>query len=248
MVQPGTRSDVAPSVVRPWRRRLTRLAARLAPLQRSPHDLGVRSEQALLVAIGLISASIATAGLLAVLLESAAADADARYVTESTLVRSGQSQVSSEISAAKAHLGTYRRMMAEAEAVATDDSQRAEELRTVARSYAADHNLTAFLVGTRPATATLDVQTLTEVLQHQFDGFATPPDQPAAALRTANTLHTRARTVEGCATGIAVLLVLLTFARISPTTRGRTVLLVLSTTGYLGLVTTALVAYLGRPR
>lgn len=202
----------------------------------------------MLAAIGVVSVTIAAIGLLAVLLESAATDDDARYVTESVLVRSEQSTVTGEISQAKAHLGTYRRMMAEADAVAVDDATRAEELRAVARSYIADHSLTFFLTGSEQVNATLDIRTLTEVLQHQTDGYSVPAGQPASTRRSADALHTRARVVEGCGAGVAIPLVLLTFARISPTKRGRVIFLLLSASGYLALVTTALVTFSGSPR
>lgn len=180
---------------------------------------------------------------LAILVESSAADADAQYVVDSTLVQSRELLVDANVAAEAARAGTYRRMMAEADAVAEEDPASAAELRVRASAYAGDSGLVNWLTGT-PAEARFLREDLAAAWRHQSDGLSVAGDQPRVDRERAAALHRHAQALAGYAAAMLTVGLVTTLTRVASRRRARVSLAILALSGYLVTVTEVTLEYL----
>jgi len=170
--------------------------------------------------------------------ESAAADHDRRAVIETV-------QVNRRLTAAEAQAHTfsglaasYRRMMAEADAIDAVDPERAKALRALAASFATQARIYEFMPGT-DADARFNYDGAFQAALHAEDAIGISDDQPDRTVALADEHHARSQRLTLSVVGLLVVVVVLTLARLVGTTGRRITLLALSVAGYAATIAVA---------
>jgi hypothetical protein len=200
---------------------------------RDPRPIRARWERALLVALSAVAVTFAGVAYAAVYVGGEASGADGRLVRETVLVQSRQAQVAEQVSAAGARAGTFRRMAAEADVLQLTAPEAAAELRAIARSYAGDTLIGGYLTGDSLTSASLNRKQLQAELLSNRDFVAVQLTAPERSNAEAARLHRAGRIIEACAVALALVVVLLTLARLAPT-RARRLLLVAASMAVYG--------------
>jgi hypothetical protein len=166
---------------------------------------------ALALAVTTVTGALVT--YLAVQRESAAADADRQAVIETILVEQRRSGAGTQTYAYGSLAARYRRLLAEADAVADTDPARAARNRQVAAGLAAQTGIYEFLTGAGAASR-FDHAARLEAALHYGDGLTVPDDQPARTAATADAHRTASGRLALAAVGTLAVVVLLTLARV----------------------------------
>ncbi len=197
-----------------------------------------RWELAIAVAIGITTMTGAILTYLAIREESAAADQDRRAVIETV-------QVNRRLTAAEAQAHTfsglaasYRRMLAEADAIEGIEPERAQALRALAASFATQARIYEFMPGT-DADARFNYDGAFQAALHAEDAIGIPDDQPDRTVALAEHHHSRSQRLTLSVVGLLVVVVLLTLSRLVGTGGVRIALLALSVAGYAAAIAIA---------
>lgn len=207
------------------------------PTARTP---GARSRWELIiaVAIGVTTMTGAIITYLAIREESAAADHDRRAVIETVQVNRRLTGAETQAHTFSGLAASYRRMVAEANAIADKDPERAQALYALAASFATQARIAEFMPAAG-ADARFDYEGSFQAALHADDGIGISDDQPDRTVALANDHHARSQRLTLSVVGLLIVVVLLTLARLVGTVGPRTLLLVLSAVGYAATVVAA---------
>jgi hypothetical protein len=201
---------------------------------------GARSRWELIiaVAIGITTMTGAILTYLAIREESAAADHDRRAVIETVQVNRRLTAAETQAHAFSGLAASYRRMVAEADAIADEDPERAQALYALAQSFATQARIAEFMPAAG-ADAQFNYEGAFQAALHADDAVGISDDQPDRTVAMANDHHTRSQRLTLSVVGLLVVVVLLTLARLVRATARRTALLALSATGYAATLVAA---------
>ena len=198
-----------------------------------------RAEVLLPVAIAMVTITGALFTYLAIKQESTAVDQDRLAVVQSVQVQSRLTGAQAQTRAFGGLAAQYRAMLAEADALAPTDPERARLMQALAQSFGTRALIYQFMSGTG-SNARFDYDLAMQSALHNNDSVALPENQPDLTAATADRYHARGRMLSLSVVVTLAVVVVLMLARLSRRRLGRVAFSVVAGAGYAAALILAL--------